>query len=353
MGNVGRYYGHFHTAKTKPEQKAEEERLQALPLWFVENFLPLTGNVHKGKYDKIWSGILASPPRGGVGTITFDGHLSVPTGPGNEVQKVENVFVTELVAARAAFTKWKDSLTTTSAVGEAGPNGGVVPVPGGEDRVDDLPSEEQPLRVRADILKHEIRDLSAQKSRMWSGLVVLPDTVAATVPIVENAAVAKKGDGGELGNICFLYAVSTSYDTPPDASAFTRMKHPSIWTEDFESFAKTVHQVVTGANKCYAAVVVSQTRSGGSGLSAQAGLTGVSGVIDVFRAEEVADRKNGVKREPWQVKHFVAIHSGLKQQVQRSVGGKLATSVLFLLSRGLADKDEGATAPAFDGYHVG
>ena len=94
-------------------------------------------------------------------------------------------------------------------------------------------------------------------------------------------------------------------------------------------FVKTVHQIITGASKSYAAVIVSQTRSGGSGLSAQAGLTGVAGVIDVFRAEEAADRKNGVQREPWQVKHFVAIQSGSTQQLQRSVGGKLATSVLF------------------------
>ena len=50
--------------------------------WFAENYLQLARDVHRGMYDKFWTGFLASPPRGGMAKITFEGHLSVPTGPG-------------------------------------------------------------------------------------------------------------------------------------------------------------------------------------------------------------------------------------------------------------------------------
>jgi len=69
-------------------------------------------------------------------------------------------------------------------------SGGVGPGEGGTD----LPAEEQPLEVRANALRDESQDLAGQKSRMWSGVMKFPDTVAATVATVENAAVAKKGD---------------------------------------------------------------------------------------------------------------------------------------------------------------
>ena len=41
--------------------------------------------MHRGKFDKIWSGFLSAPPRGGAATITFAGHLSLPTCAGSEV----------------------------------------------------------------------------------------------------------------------------------------------------------------------------------------------------------------------------------------------------------------------------
>ena len=117
LKNVGLFHSHFHVAKTEREQQAEEGRLQALPPWFAESFLQLACGVHRGKFDKIWSGFLAAPPRGGAATITFAGHLSVPTGPGNEVQKTENTFVQELVTLRGECAKWKESVQKTTSAG--------------------------------------------------------------------------------------------------------------------------------------------------------------------------------------------------------------------------------------------
>ena len=113
------------------------------------------------------------------------------------MQKTENAFVKDLRVVRGECAKWKESLQKTGPAGaEAASSGGGDPVPGGDDPGNaggDLPVEEQPWRVRAQALRNEIGVVAAQKSRTWTGLALLPDNVAATVPLVESVAVAKKG----------------------------------------------------------------------------------------------------------------------------------------------------------------
>ena len=106
-----------------------------------------------------------------------------------------------------------------------------------------------------------------------------------------------------------------------------------IWLEDFQMFADTIDEVVTPANEHYAVIPCDKSKRGGGGLSAQAGITIETQVIEVFRKMNNKNKPGGTA-SGWQVKKvfMTSARDAVRASCHRKrfgVGGNACEAALF------------------------
>ena len=269
--------------------------------------------VVEGIKDKIITGVLLKPPKGGAAALKFSGHLSQLEGiklPGDEVAK--------------AFEEWVES---TKVLGghdprPSGSNGGLSPEGSGVQTTEGGPVSEQIAAVRV-----EVAQMAKELRTAYVAIVPTGATVLATQQLITGSSVYQSANDTGAHRLCFVYVVPCSWDMPKLATRRNsrRARPVPVLPEDLGQFADVIDRMVTAESESYACIFMGRASRSGAGMAVEAGVSAESQVINIVR-----DKTKGNMR----VKRFRLAYAGTNCMVKRGIGSGTMTESMFFFYRG-------------------
>ena len=312
----------FHTALANDTKAAGTSApstvMQHLPKWCSLKCQRLLRAIMEGRKDGPFSGLCASPPKGGVGSIRFDPDITQTKG-----------FQEELAELKAEFEKWSEERQGKAVAAgqekEAATGKGQTKEAGEKQKDEQVEETAEIIKVR-----EELAQASKDVRMAHASVQVLPSTkLAITHAIAATAAYKHACNDSTVHRVAFCYMVPCSWDQwrPPQGKQDRRSNLPmALWAEDFDSFVAVAHEMITAENENYAIIFAGRTKRTSAGMASEAGIAMETQLIEAFKKSEKD------KAQTWRLKRFTEIMVGKKGRSRGLIGAsgsRLEVALLF------------------------
>ena len=302
-----------------------------LPQWCAIHLARTMRQAMEGLKDKVLTGILLRPPKGGAGTIRFSEHLCKLEGIQESIAEVSKGYD----SWEQGVNQWDDQTVCSTVTASSSETKGASTL--GQNEVSAAEQDKLIASIRT-----EISDIAKEMRQAFVSVVPIAPTVLATTQIITSSSVYKTARDAGTQRLCFIYVVACVWNFPRlKSEKDSRKSRPlPMLPEDLAHFGEVIDKMVTADNECYACVIMGRSSRPGSGMAVEAGVLAESQVINIIK-----DKSKGTMR----VKRFRLAYAHNATPMKRGVSGILSETAFFFYRGSWPSKRVPSTRSKFGG----